>query len=95
MSYKTNLMFAYHMGYDDALAHKMPYADKVAVLNEDTCKADKTETWQGVCMMSKPIRYVRNLTIHVMECSECGGTYEHVNGGYEYCPRCGKKVVDE
>jgi ribosomal protein S27AE len=25
----------------------------------------------------------------------CGGTYEHVNGSYEFCPRCGKKVVRE
>ena len=56
------------------------------------CHADETETWQGVCM-SNPIRYVRNLTIHVMECSACGGTYEHVNGGYEFCPRCGAKVI--
>lgn len=64
-----------------------------ATLGAGTCKVDETETWQGVCMMSKPIRYVRNLTIHVMECSACGGTYEHVNGGYEFCPRCGRKVV--
>ena len=59
----------------------------------ETCHADETETWQGVCM-SKPIRYVRNLTIHVMECSACGRTYEHVNGGYEYCPHCGCSVVE-
>lgn len=32
--------------------------------------------------------------IHVMECSACGGTYEHINGSYEFCPRCGRKVVD-
>lgn len=30
--------------------------------------------------------------VHVMECDECGGTYEHVNGDYERCPRCGKAV---
>lgn len=32
--------------------------------------------------------------IHVMECSACGRTFEHVNGSYEFCPRCGRKVVD-
>ena len=30
--------------------------------------------------------------VHVMECDECGGTYEHINGDYERCPRCGKAV---
>lgn len=35
------------------------------------------------------------LTVHVMECGECGGTYGYVTGGYEYCPRCGRKVVVE
>lgn len=30
--------------------------------------------------------------IRVMECSACGGTYEHVNGSYEFCPRCGRRV---
>ena len=53
-----------------------------------TCHADETEriyiSWQDG----------RRVTIHVMECSECGRTYEHVNGDYEYCPRCGRKVVD-
>lgn len=35
MSYKTNLELAYHMGYEDALARKMPDTDKVAVLLPD------------------------------------------------------------
>lgn len=37
-------------------------------------------------------RYGKRVTIHVMECSECGRTYEHVNGDYEYCPRCGRRI---
>ena len=52
----------------------------------NTCKADETEhidiSWQDG----------RHLTIHVMECSECGRTYEYVNGEYEYCPHCGRRV---
>ena len=59
-----------------------------ATLGDETCKADETETW--TCE-----RVGRQLTVHVMECSACGGTYEHVNGDYEFCPRCGAKVVDE
>ena len=35
------------------------------------------------------------VTIHVMECSKCGRTYEHVNGNYEFCPNCGRKLVTE
>ena len=93
MSYKTNLEFAYHMGYEDALARKMPDADKVAVLNEDTCHADETDTLECVC--DQVGRYGMRVTIYVMECSACGRTYEHFNGSYEFCPRCGRKVVDE
>lgn len=35
MNHKTSLELAYHMGYEDALARKMPDADKVAVLLPD------------------------------------------------------------
>ena len=58
-----------------------------------TCHADETDTWECVC--DGIGRYGKRVTIHVMECSECGGTYEHVNGDYEFCPHCGRRVVDE
>ena len=58
-----------------------------------TCQADETETIECVC--DDVWHYGKRLTLHVMECSECGHTYEHVNGSYEYCPRCGAKVVAE
>ena len=32
-------------------------------------------------------------TVHVLECSACGETCEHVNGGYPRCPHCGRKAV--
>ena len=63
------------------------YEDWQAVADElnaelgGTCKPVETET-------------LENVTAHVMECDECGGTYEHVNGDYERCPRCGRKVVE-
>lgn len=59
----------------------------------ETCTADETDTWECVC--DGIGRYGKRVTVHVMECSECGRTYEHVNGGYEFCPRCRRKVVDE
>lgn len=61
----------------------------------NTCKADETDVIK--CW----IKYKDNPStehmelIHIMECSACGGTYEHVNGDYEFCPRCGAKVVNE
>ena len=55
-----------------------------------TCTADETETWECVC--DQIGRYGKRVTVHVMECSECGHTYEHVNGDYEYCPHCGRRL---
>lgn len=37
---------------------------------------------------------IRNVTAHIMECSACGRTYEHVNGNYEHCPHCKAKIVE-
>ena len=33
-------------------------------------------------------------TVHVLECSACGETCEHVNGGYPRCPHCGRTAVE-
>ena len=61
-----------------------------ATLGVGTCHADETETFECVC--DGIGHYGKRLTVHVMECSECGSTYEHVNGAYEYCPRCGARI---
>ena len=58
-----------------------------------TCHADETETFECVC--DGIGHYGKRVTIHVMECSACGGTYEHMWGNYEYCPHCRRKVVGE
>ena len=63
-----------------------------ATLGAGTCTADETETWECVC--DQIGRYGKRVTVHVMECSECGHTYEHVNGDYEFCPHCGRRVVE-
>ena len=31
--------------------------------------------------------------VHVMECPECGWSYEYVNGDYERCPHCGTRFI--
>ena len=57
-----------------------------------TCQADETDTWECVC--DGIGHYGERVTVHVMECPECGRTYEHVNGDYEYCPHCGRRIVE-
>ena len=59
----------------------------------DDAKKWFAEPGSGAC---KPVETetLENVTAHVMECDECGGTYEHVNGDYERCPHCGAEVVE-
>ena len=54
-----------------------------------TCTADETDT---IGALYNDNHHIKKITIHVMECSECGHTYEHVNGRYEFCPRCGRRI---
>ena len=63
-----------------------------ATLGRGECHADETETIYASRYDSNGWT---NYHIHIIECSECGRTYEHVWGAYEYCPHCGRKVVDE
>lgn len=63
------------------------------VPDKGTCKADETATCE--CVRDDLGGYGKTLTVHEMECSVCGHTYEHVNGDYEFCPRCGRKRVNE
>ena len=63
-----------------------------ATLGRGTCTADETDTWE--CVRDDLGNYGKTMNVHVMECTECGHTYEHVNGDYEYCPRCGRKRRD-
>ena len=60
--------------------------------SERTTTVDETETWECVC--DGIGRYGKRVTVHVMECSACGRTYEHVNGDYEYCPHCRARIVE-
>lgn len=58
----------------------------------EPCRADETDTWE--CVRDDMGGYGKTLTVHVMECTECGHTYEYVNGDYKFCPRCGRKRID-
>ena len=54
------------------------------------CTADETETIKA---LYNDNHHIKHVTVHVMECSACGHTYEHVNGDYEYCPHCGRRMA--
>ena len=62
-----------------------------ATLGRGECRADETETIKA---LYNDNHYIKNVIVHIMECSECGHTYEHVNGDYEYCPNCGRRIVE-
>lgn len=69
-----------------ALGHSCNCTD-----SEQATTVDETETWECIC--DQVGRYGKRITVHVMECPECGRTYEHVWGEYEFCPRCGRRFV--
>lgn len=73
----------------------MEKPEQLAYVPERTCNADETDVIKcWIKCKDEPSTEHMEL-VHVMECSECGHTYEHVNGDYEFCPRCGRKRVDE
>lgn len=66
-----------------------------ATLGVGTCEADETDVIKCWVKCEDKPSTERMELIHVMECSVCGGTYEHVNGSYEFCPRCGRRIEVE
>lgn len=61
------------------------------------CELEETESYE--CRRFDavdPKLYATRLTVHVLECSECGRTCEHINGTYPRCPYCSSvNVLDE
>lgn len=76
-------------GVDRIILNTSQLGKQVFVPERSECHADEAETIECIRIRG------RRLTVHVMECSACGRTYEHVNGPYEYCPRCRAEVVAE
>ena len=62
--------------------------------SERTTTVDETETLHARGDTWGTKEFDKKVIVHVMECSECGHTYEHVNGDYEFCPRCGRRIVE-
>lgn len=72
-------------GVDRIILNTSQLGKQVFVPERSECRADETET-----IPSGGTAY----PIHVMECSACGHTYEHVFGDYEFCPHCGRRRED-
>lgn len=43
--------------------------------------------------LTETTRTVHGEEVRGWECRECGQSCEEMYGGYEYCPHCGRKVV--
>ena len=86
-----------------AFIHQYEFADKEEVYTNGSIIIPSFRVGQmvehyfggGECELVETDSYRSSYeTVHVMECSACGQTCEHVNGAYNYCPNCGKKVME-
>lgn len=81
----SKAVYSHSIQADCADADWQAIADELnAELGSGTCELVETDSYSN-----------DNEIIHVLECSECGKTCEHVNGSYPRCPHCGAKVVSE
>ena len=81
----SKAVYAHSIHADCADADWQAVADELnAELGSGTCELVETDSYSNA-----------NEVIHVLECSECGRTCEHVNGSYPRCPYCGAKVIDK
>ena len=61
---------------------KLPYVVPDATLGGGECELVEVDSYRSDMEI-----------IHVLECSACGKTCEHVNGSYPKCPHCGARAV--
>lgn len=75
------LLHAFGYTRDDAEYFDLDYGAMLADLIDQTTTVDET----GVETVAD--------AVHLCECNECGHSFEWVYGEYEYCPRCGSRIV--
>jgi len=56
--------------------------------------ADLIDVPTTVLDLTESTRTVHGEEVHGWECRECGQSCEEMYGEYEYCPHCGRKVVE-
>ena len=57
--------------------------------------ADLIDAQTTVLDLTETTRTVNGEEVRGWECRECGQSCEEMYGGYEHCPHCGRKVVEE
>ena len=57
--------------------------------------ADLIDVPTTVLDLTETTRTVHGEEVRGWECRECGQSCEEMYGSYEYCPHCGRKVVDK
>lgn len=66
---------------------------------KDEARDDAIEEWnrraESTCHMDLTETDTHEVTYRTWECDECGQSCEEVFGSYEYCPHCGRKVVQD
>lgn len=92
-------MSDFHFGVDDYDLNYYPKESSDGMGGVDWDKVERVEIEYDVYVKERTCELVEtdsysdaNEVIHVLECSECGKTCEHVNGSYPRCPNCGKAV---
>lgn len=71
------------------------WLDRQDAITSRECEKEFTGLYRNKtekCVLSETA-YDADTDVHILECSACGGTCEHVNGEYEYCPRCGCRNI--
>lgn len=56
--------------------------------------ADLIDVPTTVLDLTETTRTVHGEEVRGWECRECGQSCEEMYGSYEYCPHCGRKVVE-
>ena len=86
MNVRSDLALAYHIGYEDALAKRMPDSSRAGVLNSYNCTNDCTNGERtGTC------HEIEDEDTGFIVCSECGAVHDESYTAY-YCWCCGRRI---
>lgn len=73
------------MGLTDALSWEGVHVGPLALYLKGRCSPEVTEEFEVIGLG----------TVRVWECDRCDRTFEEVDGAYEFCPRCGRRVCGD
>lgn len=74
---------------DDARGNRLRGTNARQVIVDELADMQTT-----VLDLTETTRTVHGEEVRGWECRECGQSCEEMYGGYDYCPHCGRKVVE-